>query len=194
MAFEADAGQLRRSRRLKLGDRRTIAALAVLAALAAAFFLIKGGGGDGSKAGTLKGSSKDAFTLSYPDSWRPLSKGELAKLPGNPLAVVRRKDGKGFVVVRREKRAPATFGAFSAQLTQELQQRVPDFQPRSSKTVKIAAGKAFLYSYVRKRKGTVHAVVIVPAGKRSYALNAVSRGGADDVARQVAKIILSFKV
>jgi hypothetical protein len=40
----------------------------------------------------------------------------------------------------------------------------------------------------------VHAVVIVPAGKRSYALNSVSRGGADDVAREVARIILSFKV
>jgi hypothetical protein len=39
----------------------------------------------------------------------------------------------------------------------------------------------------------VHAVVIVPAGKASYALNAVSRGGADNVAREVAKIILSFK-
>jgi hypothetical protein len=192
MALEADAGQLRRSHRL---GRRPIAALVLIAAVAlGAFFLIKGlGDGDGSDSGTLKGSSKNGFTLSYPSSWRPLSKNELAKLPGNPLAVVRRKDGKGFIVVRREKRAPASFGAFSTQLTSALEKRVPDFQKRSSKTVKLSAGKAFLYSYVRKSRGTVHAVVIVPAGKRSYAINSVSRGGADDVAREVARIILSFK-
>jgi PsbP-like protein len=192
MALEADAGQLRRSHKLA---RRPIAAVVLIAAVAlGAFFLIKGlTGGGGSESGTLKGSSKNGFTLSYPSAWRPLSKDELAKLPGNPLAVVQRKDGKGFIVVRREKRAPASFGAFSTQLTSELEKRVPDFQKRSAKTVKISGGQAFLYSYVRKRRGTVHAVVIVPDGKRSYAINSVSRGGADNVAREVARIILSFK-
>jgi hypothetical protein len=39
----------------------------------------------------------------------------------------------------------------------------------------------------------VHTVVLVPNGKQSYVLNTVSRGGSEDVARQVARIILSFK-
>ena len=194
MALEADAGQLRHTRR-GLGSRRNLVLVGALAAAAIAVFLVIQalGGGDDTKGGKLEGSSQNHFTLSYPDSWKPLSQQQLAKLPGQPLAVVRRKDGKGFIVVRKEKRAPKSFGAFSADLTSELKKRVPDFQERSSRTVKISAGKAFLYSYVRKQRGTVHAVVIVPAGKSSYALNAVSRGGADNVAREVAKIILSFK-
>jgi hypothetical protein len=175
---------------------RLLVAAAGLPLLALAAFLVVNALDDDGKTsgGQLTGSSKDAFTLSYPEPWRPLSQKELDRLPGNPLAVVRREDGKGFVVLRREKRAPKTFGSFSSDLTRALDRRVPDFKKQSSRTVRIGAGKAFFYSYIRKRKGTVHTVVIVPAGKRSYALNTVSPGGAEDVARQIARIILSFKV
>jgi hypothetical protein len=193
MALEAGAGRLQGSRRLIA--RRNIAVAAIVAGIViGAFFAIKGlGGGDETKGGQLKGSSKGAFTLSYPQSWRPLSRDDLDKLPGNPLAVVRRKDGKGFLVLRRENRAPKSFSTFSGDLTKALDKRIPDFQKRSSRTIKIRAGNAFFYSYIRKSKGTVHTVVVVPAGKRSYVLNTVSRGGAQDVARQIASIILSFK-
>jgi hypothetical protein len=192
MALEADAGRLRQTR--KLGGRRTLFGLAALLLVAAgAFLLVKALGGD-DKAGRLTGTSNDAFTLSYPSSWRPLSSQELGKLPNHPLAVVRRKDGKGFVILRKAKRAPQNFGTFSADLSKALDKRIPDFQQRSAKVVKISAGKAFFFSYIRKTKGTVNTVVVVPAGKRSYVLNTVSRGGAEDVARQVARIILSFKV
>ena len=150
-------------------------------------------GDDDKSSNKVTGTSKDSFTLSYPSSWRPLSSKELDKLPGSPLAVVRRKDGKGFVVLRKEGRTPKNLTAFSGDLTRALDKRVPDFQKRSSKTIKIGAGKAFFYSYIRKTNGTVHTVVLVPDGKRSYVLNTVSHGGAEDVARQVARIILSFK-
>ena len=100
---------------------------------------------------------------------------ELDKLPGSPLAVVRRKDGKGLVVLRREGRAPKSFSAFSADLTKALDKRIPDFQKRSSKMIEISAGKAFFFSYIRKTKGTVHTVVVVPDGRRSYVLNTVSQ-------------------
>jgi hypothetical protein len=150
-------------------------------------------GGDGSKKGELKGSSKDSYALSYPSSWRPLSGKELDRVPGSPLAVVRRKDGKGFVFLRKEGRSPKNLTAFSGDLTKALDKRVPDFQKRSAKTVKINGQNAFFYSYIRKAKGTVHTVVLVPNGKQSYVLNTVSRGGSEDVARQVARIILSFK-
>jgi hypothetical protein len=192
MALEADAGRLRQARGLT--GRRVLMAIVALIAAVGIFFVVKDLGDDGGEKGKLKGSSNDAFTLSYPPSWRPLSREELDKLPGNPLAVVRRKDGKGFVVLRREGRAPKSFGAFSGDLSKALDKRVPDFQKRSSKVIEISAGKAFFFSYIRKTKGTVHSVVVVPSGKRSYVLNTVSRGGSEAVARQVARIILSFKV
>jgi hypothetical protein len=175
---------------------RTLVLAAAVVALALVLYLAVNAlfGGDDSKTGELKGSSGDNYTLSYPNSWRPLSRKELGRLPGNPLAVVRRKDGKGFVVLRKEGRSPKNLTAFSGDLTKALDKRVPDFQKRSSKIIKIGAGKAFFYSYIRKAKGTVHTVVVVPDGKQSYVLNTVSRGGSENVARQVARILLSFKL
>jgi hypothetical protein len=140
----------------------------------------------------VKGSSKDSFKLSYPNGWRALSKKELRTAAGHPLAVLRRNDGKAFVILRKEKRAPKNFQSFSTDLTKALDKRVPDFQKQSSRIVKLRAGKAFFYTYIRKTKGTVHSIVVVPAGNQSYALNTVSRGGSTSVARQVAQILLSF--
>jgi hypothetical protein len=193
MAFEADAGQVRQAHRIG-GSRTLLVAFAALLLIAAGVLVaVKLLGSDDDKAGKATESSNDAFTLSYPQTWRPLSGAELRKLPGHPLAVVRRNDGKGFVMLRREGRAPKSFSAFSAGLTKALDKRVPDFQKRSAKIIKVRAGKAFYFSYIRTGKGTVHTVVVVPAGKRSYLLNTVSRGGAE-VARQVARVILSFEV
>jgi hypothetical protein len=192
MALEADAGRLGQSP--KLGIRRALFALAGLLLVVAIFIGVKVLGGDeDKKSGEITGSGGDSFTLSYPKSWLALSGKQLSKLPGPPLAVVRRKDGKGFVILRKEKRAPKNFNAFSADLTKALDKRVPDFEKRSSKLVQIAAGKAFFFSYIRKTTGTVHTIVLVPAGKRSYVLNTVSSGKSNRVAREVARIILSFK-
>jgi hypothetical protein len=177
-----------RIRTLVVGAGLVLLVLAVYLAANALF------GGDGSNKGELKGGAEDNFTLSYPSAWRPLSSEELAKLPGQPLAVVRRKDGKGFVVLRKEGRAPKNLTSFSGDLTRALDKRIPDFQKRSSKTIKLNGGTAFFYSYIRKTKGTVHSVVLVPDGKQSYVLNTVSSGGSEQVARQVARIILSFKL
>ena len=114
-------------------------------------------------------------------------------LPGKPLAVLRREGGAGYIVLRREKRAPRSFAQFSSDLTRELDKRVPDFQKQSSRhRAASAPGEAFFYSYIRAQRGTVHSVLVVPAGERSYVFNTVSRGGAEKVARETARIILSF--
>jgi hypothetical protein len=173
--------------------RAALLVVAGIALLVAGVLAVNALTGDDDKSGgQLEGSSRDSFTLSYPEGWRPLSKKRLAALPGNPLAVLRRRDGKGYVVLRREKRAPHSFAQFSGDLTRELKQRVPDFQKQSSRIVKISAGNAFFYSYIRRQRGTVHSVLVVPAGDQSYAINSVSQGGAEKVARETARIILSF--
>jgi hypothetical protein len=182
------------SARKRRPSLRMLGAVAAVAGLAAAilFAVMALTGGDGDKAGKLEGSSEDAFTLNYPKGWSPSSGEELDALPGRPLAVLRRENRTGLVMLRREGRAPAGFREFSSSLTRELDRRIPDFQKRTSRVVKIRAGSAFFYSYIRKRKGTVHTVLVVPAGNRSYALNTVSQGGDETVAREIARIILSF--
>jgi len=182
---ETTAGPSRR-------PRPAVIAIVVVALLAAAF-AAKALTGDDQKKGELKGTAgNETFKLSYPEGWRAVPKDKLRSLPGRPLAIVRRSDGKGYVILRKEKRAPTNFNAFSADLTRALDKRVPDFQRQSSRIVQLRAGKAFFYSYIRKRAGTVHTVVVVPAGNRSYAINTVSQGGSEKVARETARIILSF--
>ena len=166
-----------------------LAGAAVLVVALAAFLLIGTlGGGDEA----LKGSSGETFNLTLPRGWRALSQEELATLPGKPVGVVRREDGKGFLVIRREGRPPGSIKTFSKQLDAEFKKRLPDFQKRTTRSLKIRAGRAFFYSYIRRRKGTVHSVVVAPAPKGSYVLNTVAKGGEEDVARQLGRMIVSF--
>ena len=119
------------------GGKILLAALALPLVIAAAlfFFVLKDdGGSSGAESGTVSGSKEDAFRMSYPKNWKPLAKDDLNSLPGKPLAVLRRNDGKGFVVVRREQgRPPAKVEALLADLGKELRKRVPDFKERSTK-------------------------------------------------------------
>ena len=169
--------------------------LAVGAAVAAV--LIFTGGGSEKSGGTVSSSSSskaDAFKISYPDSWTPLGKDKLKSLPGHPLAVIKRKDGKGLVVVRREQGAPPRdLMSLGTTLGKQLKKRIPDLKLRSQKVVKLRSGPALFTSYIRKKTGTVQSVVVVPAsGKRVFTLNTVSRGGANNVARETGRMILSF--
>jgi hypothetical protein len=157
----------------------------------AAFFVVRALTGSDEKGGELRGPN-GAFTLAYPEDWIPVSNQELEKLPGPPLAAVRRKDRKAIVTLDRERRVTRNLGRLSAQFDRKLKRGVPDFQKVSSRIVSINAGRAFLYSYVRKGRGTVHTAVVVPVGPGGYTLNAVVQGGADDAARQVGAIIRTF--
>jgi hypothetical protein len=49
-----------------------------------------------------------------------------------------------------------------------------------------------LYSYAREERGTAHTLLVVPAGDRSYSLNAAVPAGAKDAAQEVGQILLSF--
>jgi hypothetical protein len=143
--------------------------------------------------GVLEGPASDRFTIRYPPSWRPLSRDELVLLGGTPVAALRRKDKRGFVIVRREKgRAGGDLNKFATALSRGLKRQVSDYQPRTAKLIKVRAGKAFFLSYIRKRAATVHSVVIVPAGRKTFTLNTVSGGRARDVAREIGRIVLSF--
>ena len=171
--------------------------LVAVGAVVAAVLILTGGGGDSKKgtAGPVTGSADkaNAFTISYPNTWTPLSKDKVAGLPGRPLSVIRRKDGKGVVIVRREQGAPpADLSRLGADLGRQLKKRMPDLKLRSTKTVKLRSGNALFTSYIRKRTGTVQSVVVVPAKNKTFTLNTVSRGGANDVAREIGRMILSF--
>lgn len=146
-------------------------------------------GGSGSS-GTAGGS--DSFNISYPKTWSPLPKGKLASLPGHPLAVLRRNDGHGLVVIRRQAGTPpADLNVLGADVARQLKRRDPSLKIHTQKLVKIRSGQALFTSYISK-KGTVQSVVVVPAGKQTFMINSFSPGGADNVAREIGRMIVSF--
>jgi hypothetical protein len=181
----APAGR-RRAPRIALG-------IALFAALVAGgvFALVHFGGGhkDGSLSGAAKGSP---FTIARPQGWQTTPAAKLATLKGRPLAVLRRADGKALLVVNSRAKAPKTLRGITTQLDRQLSARLSDFKRISSRTVKVRAGDAFLYSYVRRSKGTVNTVVIVPVKDRTYVVNAIVSTGARKTARQVGAMIASF--
>jgi hypothetical protein len=157
----------------------------------AAFFVVRALAGGEDKQGKLEGPN-GAFVLSYPENWAPLSKQELEQLPGSPLAAVRQTDSKGILIISSQGRVPRDLDKLTRQLDRRLKKRIPDFKKVSSKSVSIKAGPAFMYSYIRKRKGTAHSVVVVPTGSGGFTLNVVVQAGAPDVAQQAASMIRSF--
>ena len=145
-------------------------------------------------AGTHTASANTGFTLRFPKKWQAMSAQELAAIPNHPLAVVRRKDGKGIVVVRAAKGAVGDAAAFAHQLDAEFRKKLPnDYRPVEAKLVVLPAGKAFLFSYVRTKKRTLNTLVIVPVPTRSYVFNAISVPGDKEVAGDIGTILKSFK-
>jgi hypothetical protein len=173
-----------------LSGRVRVALLGLVAAGLAvvAVALLTGGGSSGG--GAVSGPN--AFNISYPKTWSSLPKNKLDSLPGHPLAVLRRTDGQGVVVIRSEAGAPpADLNKLGADLARQLKRRDSSLKIHTQKLVKLRSGEALFTSYLA-RTGRVQSSVVVPAGKRTFTINTFSRGGADNVAREIGKMILSF--
>ncbi len=93
--------------------------------------------------GTVK-AAEQGFTLEYPDTWKPISKEELALFPGSPALVLEREGNSGLFVVRKESKAAPTKQSFGDELDKEISDRVPDYEPGSVTTVKTGAGLGLL--------------------------------------------------
>ena len=184
-AAPAPAGP-KRLRRLVAGA----ALVALLLAAGVAALLHFGNGHDGTGVGDAK--KGPSFTIARPKGWTQVAPAKLATLKGHPLAVLRQSEGKGLVVVNTRGKSPGTLGGFSSQLDRQLSARLPDFKRLTARAVNVRAGKALLYTYLRRSKGTVNTVVVVPGKTRSYVLNAVVPTGARKTARQVGAMLASF--
>jgi hypothetical protein len=180
-------------RRTRGGARLWITALLVGVALAvAAFFVVRALNGGDDNGGKLEGASGNRFALTYPEGWTPLPREEAAALKGSPIAVLRRDDRRGILIINRQRRVTRDLDALSRQLDRRLKRSFSDFRKVSARTVNVKAGRGFLYSYVRSRNGTVHSLLAVQTSSGGYTLNAVVRADARDVARQIGTMFRSF--
>ena len=170
-----------------------IALLAALAGAALAAGVIAAGGSDPAAPQRAKELRGPGFELGYPAGWSPAPAAELAKMPGRPVAVVRRADGKGVVIVRR-KGAPKdqSLKALTRDLNAGMAKRFPDFRFVSARVTRVRAGNAFLYTFLRTQQKTAQSIALVRVGRANFTLDAVAASGDVRAAREVAAIVRSF--
>lgn len=149
---------------------------------------------DKSETKVLRGSSSNPYSFTYPNNWKPLSEDKLKKLSSKPLAVVTREDRKGTVTLYRRAEIKLPLNKLIPDLRKALKKQVSDFQEIKARVVKIPAGQALFYTYIRKKHDTAHSILVVPAGKLSYTLNFVARSGDRKLGTEIAEIVRSFDV
>jgi hypothetical protein len=192
--------------RLPTGRTRLAGIALIVAAVVVALVLLLGGDDGGDDAGggpelsTLEagGPSESApaatpFKLSFPPNWSEVPDEQLAQVPGERLAVLRRDGRTGLIAVTRQASSPELdLEALGSRLGKQIKKGLTDAREVASRPTRLPAGEAYVYSFVRRKAGTVHTVVVVPAGAETYVLNAVIPSGDDKAAQESGEIIRSL--
>lgn len=179
--------------RRRLPFRLVVAALVVAACGAIAAAVALGGRGRDGNAPVRHTAADRTFSVVVPDGWRALSRPELRRLPGGaPAAVLRRTDGSGVVVVRERRALAGNRRSLTRDLTAQIARRFTGAKPVTSRTVRLAGGPVYVYTFVRPAAGRVQSIAVAPRPGRTYTLDAVAGAGARDAAAQVGAIVRSF--
>lgn len=134
-----------------------------------------------------------AFKLRYPKSWKVVNADDLGGGNGVPLAAVRQEEGQAVLVVQEQQgKLAESRKEIADDLTARLKKDIKDFQFVSSDNVKLPAGEALSYTFVRSKSGQVQNLVVIPKGATTYTLNSVVSGKAAEAATQVSDMIKTF--
>jgi hypothetical protein len=170
-----------------------LAGVAVLVVVAFVVLKLLSGGDDAKNTTpVLKGSPQAPFRIQYPNTWKPLNDAQLATLPGDPAAVLRRTDGRGTFVVTVRPPVESPLDKLPRGLKARLSSQFPDFHEIGAKIVSLHGTRALIYTFARTKTGTAQSLVVVPAGNHSFTLNAVVPARSPDSAREVGAMIASF--
>lgn len=133
----------------------------------------------------------DAFEIAVPQGWTALRGADLARTPG-AVAVVRRSDGRGLVIVRRTGALKSDPRTLAEGLTSQLRAELPGFRLVGARVGQVRGGGAFLYTFVQGSEGTAQSIAVTSVGGATYRIDTVVPGDAPDAARQAGAIVGSF--
>ncbi|MEA2383855.1 MAG: hypothetical protein QOH72_3826 [Solirubrobacteraceae bacterium] len=176
----------------RLRRRGVIAALAGAAVVLAALVAVLALRPHGTDAPSRFRSADQRFSLVLPHGWRALRGAELHAVRSAPVAVLRRTDGRGVVVVHERPALASSSRSLTRDLSRQVARRFRGVQPVSARTVALPGGPAYVYTFARPAAGRVQSIAVAPRGGRTYTLDAVAGSGARDVAAQVGAILRSF--
>jgi hypothetical protein len=172
--------------------RGVMAALAGAAVVLAALVAVLALRPHGDTAPARFHSADQRFSLVLPHGWHALRGAELHAVRSAPVAVLRRTDGRGVVVVHEGPALASSSRSLTRDLTTEVMRRFRGVQPVSARTVALPGGPAYVYTFARPAARRVQSIAVAPRGGRTYTLDAVAGSGARDVAAQVGAILRSF--
>lgn len=133
------------------------------------------------------------FKLRYPNQgWEQLTSKDLGNRARGTVAGLKREDNGALVLVQRGGKLEASLDEIANELTTRLKKEVEDFRFVSSEQVKLPAGDAVTYTFVRTKSDRVQNLVVIPEDDRTFTLNSVIGGGSKDAAREVAEIVKTF--
>lgn len=187
MASSSSTDPTPRSRR-----RLLIAGASAVAVLAAALVAVLGLRSGGDDPAPRFRPADRAFSVALPDGWRAATAGELRTVPSAPAAVLRRADRRGLVVIRRRPALKRSTSSLTRDLTAQLGRRFRGLKPVGARTVKLASGNAYVYTFARPSAGTVQSIAVAPRRDRTYTIDAVASAGARDAAAEIGAIVRSF--
>jgi hypothetical protein len=168
-----------------------IAGAATVLALALVAVLVLRPGGDDDRAPRYRAADR-AFSVALPAGWRAADAKELAAAPSKPAAVLRRADERGVVVIRKRPALARSSRSLTRDLTAQLARRLPGTKPVGARTVRLASGPAYVYTFARPSAGTVQSIAVAPRRGATYTIDAVASSGARDAAAQIGTIVRSF--
>jgi hypothetical protein len=141
----------------------------------------------------VAGPESAPFRLVFPKRWDVREKATAASRAGSPLVSLRRQDGTGALSLRVGGPLEGSLERLRSGVAREIRRSVPGARVTSSRMVRVLSGEALLTLWIDRGTGRVRSNLVVPDGERSYVLDAVVPGGADDAAREVGAIFSSFR-
>ena len=97
------------------------------------------------------------------------------------------------LTVQRRGRLRQRLGELPGDLTRRLRRQVEGFRLVDAETVRLPAGTALSYTFVRGGRGQVQNLTVLPDDDRTWTLSSVVAGGEPAVAREAAAIVRSFR-
>jgi hypothetical protein len=167
-------------------------ALAGALALLALIGLVRLAGDSDQRAGSARLYTPPGhpFSIGIPRGWTALADDQLARVPGSPVAVLRRSDGHGTLVVQRTGDLRGNPRVVAQELTAELTRRMPGFRLVGARVGQTRAGSAFLYTFVRP--GAAQSLAVTNVNGVTYRIDTVVPAGASGPAREAGAAVGSF--
>jgi uncharacterized protein (UPF0333 family) len=133
------------------------------------------------------------FTIHYPKAWHELAADKLTAYKPQPIAAIQRTGGNATILVTAATTTSEKPAALAAELDARLKRQLKDYKRVAASIIKLPAGSAFFFAYLREQQGTLNTLTVLPLGNRSYVFSTVFPSASKRIAAEVVKIMRSIR-